>query len=39
MATKSIQAKNELFSTIWKAATQVKHGKGISSQQFMAYFL
>jgi len=39
MATKSIQAKNELFSTIWKAATQVKHGKWISSQQFMAYFL
>ena len=39
MASKSIQAKNELFSTIWKAATQVKHGKWIGSQQFMAYFL
>lgn len=39
MATKTIQAKNELFSKIWKAATQVKHWKWISSQQFMAYFL
>lgn len=39
MATKSIQAKNELYNKIWKAACDVVHGKWVGTWDFMAYFL